>query len=421
MKKQFVVLGLLGWMAGYGLSRPIDRVQAADLNQLQTTKSALQKKAADLEQAGKEKEGQARSLKAQKASSEERIQSMTGAIQELVAQISRQQGQIDEKKASIRVMDQQITRLKKKLDQRQKKLEDQARAVQMKHSPIRYLDIVMKAESFTDFFSRIKTINQLTSANREVLQQQKKDKAQLESVKGQLEAEKGQLEALQSANRVQESNLQAQKEELKASLDQINAQVAQAVKEAADLATQGAGLNEQMKELDGQIQAEKARLEAERVAQAQKEAHNSAKPVNQATNAPAGKAQGKVSSGFIMPASGYYSSNYGHRDYPLGGGSDFHLGQDIAGSGPILAAQSGRVTVAAFHPSYGYYVDIDHGNGLLTRYAHMQPNLLVAAGQVVSQGQQIGTMGSTGDSTGTHLHFEVHVNGATVDPLLYLP
>ncbi len=98
-----------------------------------------------------------------------------------------------------------------------------------------------------------------------------------------------------------------------------------------------------------------------------------------------------------------------------------HGGIDFGGGGPIVAAQSGTVVFAGYHSSWGYYVKIDHGNGLQTLYAHMvSGSLLVSPGQQVSQGQQIGTMGTTGSSTGVHLHFEVYVNGSRVNPSNYL-
>lgn len=101
-----------------------------------------------------------------------------------------------------------------------------------------------------------------------------------------------------------------------------------------------------------------------------------------------------------------------------------HNGTDIAGGGPIVAAQSGVVEIAAFDATYGYHVVINHGsiNGkeVKTKYAHMTPGLQVAPGQSVQQGQQIGTMGSTGQSTGVHLHFEVFENGSFVNPINYI-
>ena len=121
------------------------------------------------------------------------------------------------------------------------------------------------------------------------------------------------------------------------------------------------------------------------------------------------------------PASHTITSNYGGRSYPLDGSYNYHLGTDIGASygTPVVSYQAGTVLIASYHWSYGNYVVVDHGNGLSTLYAHMSA-LTVSAGQSVSAGQQVGLVGSTGSSTGPHLHFEVRINGSNVDPAPYL-
>jgi murein DD-endopeptidase MepM/ murein hydrolase activator NlpD len=120
------------------------------------------------------------------------------------------------------------------------------------------------------------------------------------------------------------------------------------------------------------------------------------------------------------PASGRLTSPFGYRIHPIFKTRRLHSGIDIAGSGAITATRSGTVRTAGYNRSLGYYIDIDHGGGYASRYAHLQPNMLVSRGQSVSQGQRIGTMGTTGDSTGVHLHFEIHKNGQPVNPLNYV-
>lgn len=138
---------------------------------------------------------------------------------------------------------------------------------------------------------------------------------------------------------------------------------------------------------------------------------------------PSNRQQKKEStSGFIVPSDGVVTDPLGPRIHPITGERKLHTGIDIiAGSGPINAAQGGTILVAGFHNSWGYYVKMDHGNGFQTLYAHMEAgSLLVAPNQVVSQGQQLGIMGSTGDSTGIHLHFEIYERGVQINPGPYL-
>lgn len=150
------------------------------------------------------------------------------------------------------------------------------------------------------------------------------------------------------------------------------------------------------------------------------------KPVNQVvakgpSRAPvtvaysASRGSGNVS-GLGWPLQGRINSYYGYR------WGSFHTGLDIDGDqgDPYVAAAAGKVTAAGWSGGYGNMLTIDHGNGVVTRYAH-STKLLVSVGQQVSKGQTIGLVGSTGNSTGSHLHFEILVNGDTVNPSNYLP
>jgi len=118
---------------------------------------------------------------------------------------------------------------------------------------------------------------------------------------------------------------------------------------------------------------------------------------------------------------GWYSSNFGFRIDPITGQKSYHEGIDFpAQTGtPILAAASGKVINAEWHGDYGRMVDIDHGNGLVSRYAHAS-SINVREGDLVVRGQQIGQVGTTGRSTGPHLHFEVRLNGAPQNPARFL-
>lgn len=123
-----------------------------------------------------------------------------------------------------------------------------------------------------------------------------------------------------------------------------------------------------------------------------------------------------------MPAAvGLMSSRFGYRSDPFNGGAAMHAGLDFKGpiGTPILAAADGKVTSAGWQGGYGKCIEITHANGLVTRYAHLS-GFNVAVGQEVKRGVQIGRMGSTGRSTGPHLHFEVRINGTAINPLKFL-
>jgi len=118
---------------------------------------------------------------------------------------------------------------------------------------------------------------------------------------------------------------------------------------------------------------------------------------------------------------GWFSSNFGWRVDPFNGQKSFHEGIDFpAEAGTVIdAAASGKVIYADVHPAYGKMLEIDHGNGLVSRYAHCS-TLLVKEGDLVMRGQRVATVGSTGRSTGPHLHFEVRLNGVPQNPARFL-
>ncbi|MGK5168968.1 M23 family metallopeptidase [Geodermatophilus sp. CPCC 205761] len=130
-----------------------------------------------------------------------------------------------------------------------------------------------------------------------------------------------------------------------------------------------------------------------------------------------------VTGEWTIPTEGPLTSGFGQRNSPTGGGVRLHAGLDLAPGcdAPIVAAAAGVVVRAGASSGYGNLVVVDHGGGVVTRYAHMEDDdLLVVVGQPVVAGQQVARVGTKGDSTGCHLHFEVYQDGAPVDPLPFL-
>ncbi len=135
----------------------------------------------------------------------------------------------------------------------------------------------------------------------------------------------------------------------------------------------------------------------------------------------AGAASSNIPS--IWPITGPLRTGYGMRNDPFGGLSvEFHKGQDISAptGTPINATADGVVVIARWVKGYGYGIYIDHGNGISTRYGHLS-RIDVTEGQTVKRGEHLGLVGSTGRSTGPHLHYEVRINGEAINPLRYLP
>ena len=408
--------------------------QAATLEELQQQKDALQLETNTIQSQIEEKSNSLNTLESEKANLETKVNELQSQLDELMGRLAAQEDKLAAIQSKILELQAEIESLQVVIDQRTEKLNTQARYIQTDAGVTNIASILLSSENFSDLVGKITVVSKIVTANKDIVEQQEADQQKVEDSKVAVEEEKLSAEALKQEILISKNNVVAQKAEIDVQIAQVieNYELTEAEKNG--LESTRADLAAQTETISNDMVAEETRIAAERAAaeQAASEAAAVAAAATAANNLTASAAPTTTasssytvnSSGFIKPASGYYSSPFGYRLSPITGGSELHRGQDIAGSGAISAAQSGTVVTATYHASFGYYVVINHGtiNGVTveTLYAHMQPGLLVAPGQTVSQGQQIGIMGTTGDSTGVHLHFEVHENGGLVDPLNYI-
>lgn len=319
-----------------------------------------------------------------------KIQAAEQLTEELTAQINETNAKITEHEALI-------AETSEKIKERMRQNHEDGNA--------NYLNVLIGAEGVGDFLSRLERINTMIEYDSNTLEDYEQKKAELEAEKASLENSKAlQEQTLKSLNDdKKESEILAEEAANFLSSLQDNKAAATSEYEKAAAASNA---------LDAQLEAELARIHEEE--RRQQQAANQGVPTDpgQAANIPAGKYM------WPLPSGGYISCYFGGLDP----GGKPHYGTDIAiayGT-PIYAAGDGTVVTAASHSSYGNYVVINHGGGQATLYAHCS-SLAVGAGQTVSKGQVIGYVGSTGYSTGNHLHLEFRVNGARVNALSYIP
>ena len=409
--------------------------QAATLEELQQQKDALQLETNTIQSQIEEKSNSLNTLESEKANLETKVNELQSQLDELMGRLAAQEEKLAAIQSKILELQAEIEALQVVIDQRTEKLNTQARYIQTDAGVTNIASILLSSENFSDLVGKITVVSKIVTANKDIVEQQEADQQKVEDSKVAVEEEKLSAEALKQEILISKNNVVAQKAEIDVQIAQVieNYELTEAEKNG--LESTKADLAAQTESISNDMAAEQARITAEAVAAAEAEAaaiaaaeaaaaaaaNNLTASVSQTTSTPSYSVN---SSGFLRPASGYISSPFGNRVSPFGGSIEFHRGVDIAGSGAISAAQSGTVETATYHSSYGYYVVINHGtiNGVnvKTLYAHMQPGLLVAPGQTVSQGQQVGVMGTTGSSTGVHLHFEVQENGAVVNPVNYI-
>ncbi|WP_156874342.1 murein hydrolase activator EnvC family protein [Planococcus halocryophilus] len=362
----------------------------------------------------------------------EKITELTNKINEMEYYITEIQEEINQRKIEIDEVEASIKAFENKIAERTELLKERARAIQMSGGSIDYIDVLLSANSFIDFIDRFSAVNTLIEADREIMLQQVEDTKLLAKQKTIVESKLVEQKNRQSKLKELNDSIAAQKKEHAEFVVELSAEQQRLAKAKSELENRFEEELELSEKLEKQIIAEQARLaelarkaEEERKRKAAEEERLRLATSNQSTANVANKIE---NSPLIRPAAGRHTSGFGGRD--IGDGAETHLGYDIANATgtSVVAAADGYVSFAGVMGGYGNVVILTHsinGQTHATVYAHLN-SINVSISQFVSQGQQVGGMGNTGRSTGTHVHFEVHVgpwNGSrsnAVDPAQYI-
>lgn len=334
------------------------------------------------------------------------IGSFENEISDLTTQINDLTAQITEKQASI---DEQIEKYNAQQELLNKRL-----VAMYESGSTSYLDMLLSSDSIADFISKYYIIEQLAEYDTELLNNIEQTRLQIESEKTELENSKAEVETSKTA-------LEAKKNSLTILVNEKNALVGTLSAEEKVLEDELEQIEQDKREIQAKLAAIAAKEEAER-----RRAAAASAAMNGGT-ATVIEPSSPSTSGYICPIPGKSKANIttGYHGYAGHTGVDFACGSGTS----IVAAKAGTVVISTAlrsssggYRSYGEYIVISHGDGTSTLYAHMLPgSRTVSEGAQVSQGQVIGQVGSTGNSTGPHLHFEVRVSGRCVNPTSYLP
>lgn len=443
------------------------------------SKEEAQSKKAQLEQDLNEVNNAIGDLTAAKQELEETVAQLDGQLTDLSEQIHALDQQIAEKEKEIKRVKKQ---LKKAKEAEQTQYEDMKKRIQYLYENGDYasMEMLLSSQSIADLLNNAEYIAQIAEYDRMMLAKYQKTKDKVakkekklqedyrdsKQMKQEVEQQEAQVQSVMEGKQEEIQNYTArisdqeqkaweyesEMEAQQAILDEIQAAEEAAAAKAAEEARQqeAAALEAQRKaeeaqalaeaaqaESDAQAQAQ-AQAEAERLRQeaeaarqeaeqqAQQETQQTEQETQQTESSSGGEATDTGASsqgGFVWPCPSSYTitSEFGGRESPTAGASSNHQGIDIGApqGSAIVAAASGTVVTAAYSVSAGNYVIISHGNGISTVYMHASA-LYVSAGQTVSAGESIAAVGSTGYSTGAHLHFGVTVNGSYVNPHQYV-
>ncbi len=365
-------------------------------------------------------------LEQQKLQLQSQQQSIQSNINDLVAQqadVIEQKAAMDEKnelaRQEIELINEQIEVYTDLIDDKAKELEAAEKTEQEQlelykkrvrsmeeNGSYTYLDILFQCRSLSDVLSAIDMIGEIMESDKRLYEQYKESRENTERIKGEYEQTLVLLGEKQETLEAEKAELEKQIAAAVEVINQLENDIEAAKAEYAKAAAAEAAAQASINAIIAQMQAEEeaARQEA-------------------ANNGQDYTGTGSTATGTYIwpcPSCTYVTSKFGMREHPLFGDERPHTGIDIGAQAgaEVIAADSGTVAVATYSSSYGNYVTIYHSNGDYTLYAHMS-SLTVTAGQNVTQGDVIGYVGSTGWASGPHLHFEIRVNGSTVDPTSY--
>ncbi len=418
-----VVAGVLALVMILGLVFSILPVRAAakSSSDLKGDLAALEKRAAAIKE-------EQRQLEKEQAANTAETRDTVDRKRDVDQQIKLLAEEIDNTNAQIQSYNLLISTKQTELDEAQTRQEDLnekylLRLRTMEESgEVQYWSVIFKAKSFSDLLDRINMISEIAAADQAMMEQLEAVSKEIAAAQAELAEEKGKLQEQKDALAEAQTALDAKRVEEDALLRELaedkEALAAMAEKYDADAAAVSDQIAQKEKEYTEALKKE----EEER---RQQEAANSGNSGNSGSSGGSGNSGGSApsSSGWARPVSSLIvTCPYGYRTHPVTGQlNNFHNGVDLGmpqGS-PIYATRSGTVTTAHYSNSWGYQVVINHGDGFSSMYAHMT-HYIVSVGQHVEQGQVIGYVGSTGWSTGPHLHFTIYYNGGTVNPMGYI-
>lgn len=381
------------------------------LADLRAKQAEIQKQSDELEKSIAENKDQTKTLVGQKAEIDQEMEMSRQKIENLNEQIQQLNLLIAEKQTELEASVAKEEALQKQYKARLRSMEETG--------SVSYWSILFKASSFSDLLDRVDMIREIAESDQLMLKQLSAATQAVETERADLEQQKLDLQQTEDDLAVEQTELETKRAKADTLITQMQVEYASLSDEFFAAEADEAAVREQIKKAETDYFNALAKEQAAAAAAAA--AAN--KPSSGSNSSSSSSSGGASSGGFAFPLA--YSTGvtcaYGPRVHPINGNKSFHYGVDLAAgmNTEIYATKSGTVTGATYGEANGYYVTINHGDGYSSIYAHMT-NYVVSVGDSVKQGQLIGYVGTTGWSTGPHLHFEILYNGSNVNPMNYI-
>ena len=368
-----------------------------------------------LEAEKKKTEQELKNLEGLKSDTTAYVKKLDSSLESIGNELSKLNDDIDAKEKQIDMTKQELSEAKETEKSQYESMKLRIKYMYEKGDST-YVDLLMEAGSLSELLSKAEYITKISSYDRQKLDEYAATKEKIAEKKNALEGEHAELLTLQDETEAKQASVEKLLAAKQTELQNYETKIASAEGQISEYAKSIEAQENQIKSIEAEIKRkeEEARKKAE-------EEKKKAAAANKAAQTYKTVSLGDISFTWPCPASGRITSGFGSRKSPTKGASSNHQGIDISAptGTSIVAAAAGEVVIATYSSSAGNYVMISHGGGVYTVYMHAS-SLLVSQGQSVKKGQTIAKVGSTGYSTGSHLHFGVRVNGSYVNPTKYV-
>ena len=358
-------------------------------------------------------QSQLNSVISQKEDTQSEIRQLDSELAEVQAELDRLIREYTETTQRLDLTNEELERATNQKKEQYETLKQRVR-VMYENGTAGYLETILNAENMSDFLQRMEYTNRIMDYDKHLLESFAQMETLISDSVTRIEQDKKRLEVLQKETEDEQELLNekiAQKNELVKKLDSSEETYRDQI--------------EELESQDADIQAMIKKKQQAAAAAASSSSRSSGASRSYSSYQPSSVVYASNGANFMYPVPAYSgctpNSGYGYRSSPISGGSEFHTGLDLKATlnTDVVAAESGTVIYAGWRGGYGNCVIIDHGGGISTLYAHNNV-LCVTNGQSVEKGQVISKAGTTGYSTGVHLHFEVRINGSHTNPTPYI-
>ncbi|WP_166246379.1 murein hydrolase activator EnvC family protein [Paenibacillus turpanensis] len=373
----------------------------SELDKVNAELKRLQRSKVETQRIEREAKAELAAIQKERSQEQKALEQISNELEALGKQMGALQMSIDQTKSEVLETGKQLDEANERVSSRDQLIKSKIRLMYT-NGNVSYLEVLLSATSFSDFLDRMEALKAIVGQDQDILEQQKKDQQLIVEKKALVEQQLADLDKKYAEKAAQEKKMLVQEKQKEVAIASLNKEE-HAHEEA---------LAEQEEQLLAFVKKESELIRKQKELERKKNG----------TPAPAAYNGGKL--GWPVGTNSPITSGFGGRVDPITGKAGAsHNGIDIGAPGgtDVLAAEAGTVVMAQFWGGFGNTVIIDHGNGLKTLYGHMRTNsITVEKGDDVKRGQKVGAVGTTGRSTGNHLHFTVYLNDEAVNPMNYL-